>query len=180
MASQFEQLVKAVVAQSESSDWITAKGEWTITDVSEDEDAETQCVCGQENLRYLYTIQNQLNDNVLFPIGSQCIKQFDETDLANEVITYRKLLELKQAVDSKKFITLDSTYFSKKLIKYLYDEDAFRASQYNNYDPHKDYEFMLKMFNEQKDPTNKQQKKIKALIMSAIIPFAKTKIKTDN
>jgi len=41
-------------------------------------------VCGHQQLRYLFTIENGRNGNVLFPIGSVCIKQFGRQDLDDE------------------------------------------------------------------------------------------------
>lgn len=179
MTAQFEQLVKKVVASSENSNWNNARTEWSVVDVSEDETAESQCICGKENLRYLYTIKNNLNGKTLFPIGSQCINQFKQENLNNDVTTYRRLLELQQAVEKNKFITLNSTYFSRKLLLYIYKNGAFKPNKYNHNNPKEDYEFLLKMFNKKKHPDKIYQKKITALIMNAIIPFAQERIK-DN
>ena len=55
--------------------------EWDITDWDEDYYLETSCLCGKENLRYLFTITNRENGNRLEPIGSQCIKKFERKDL---------------------------------------------------------------------------------------------------
>jgi hypothetical protein len=177
MTAQFEQLVKTVVVNSESNKWIDAKNEWNVVNISEDESAESQCICGKENLRYLYTIKNTLNGNTLFPIGSECIKQFNQEALNNDVTTYRKLLKLQQAVENNEFISLDSTYFSRNLLSYLYQNGAFKPNKYNNNDPEEDYEFLLSIFNKRKPLDVKYQNKIKALIINAIIPFAKEKVK---
>lgn len=180
MTAQFEQLCKKVIASSESNNWTDAKKEWSIVNVSEDETATSQCICGKENLRYLYTIKNTFNGKTLFPIGSQCIKQFDQEDLNHDVTTYRKLLKLQQAVENNKYISLNTTYFSRNLLLYLYEHEAFKPNKYNHNNPKEDYEFLLKMFNKKEQPDEKYKRKINALIMNVIIPFAKEKIKKDD
>ncbi len=54
--------------------------EWYATGAMEDtEDAVEGCdVCGHENIRYLFTIQNHLNQNVREKSGSKCILKFQE------------------------------------------------------------------------------------------------------
>ena len=119
MTVQFEQLVREVVKQSKSNNWDEAKTEWNIVNLIEDKTAESQCICGQPNLRSLYTIKNVKKGNTLFPIGSQCINQFKQDVLDNDATTYRKLLELQQAVADGKFITLNTEYFSRNVLLYL-------------------------------------------------------------
>lgn len=67
-------LLKKVIDLSEGNEWDSAVKEWEIDGVEEDEDCSATCVCGKENLRYLFTIQNSKNENTLSPIGSSCIK----------------------------------------------------------------------------------------------------------
>ena len=77
-ASVYYKNLKAIVLEhSESSDWQSAVLEWVIEDVEEDEKLSESCVCGKENLRYLFTIRNTDNGNALYPIGSSCIKKID-------------------------------------------------------------------------------------------------------
>lgn len=56
-------LLKKVIDLSEGSEWDSAVKEWEIDGVEEDEDCSSTCVCGKENLRYLFTIQNSKNGN---------------------------------------------------------------------------------------------------------------------
>lgn len=177
MASQFNQLVQRVIKASVSNNWQDAKAEWTVESVEKDVTGSSQCVCGQENLVYLYTIRNIHNGKTLFPIGSQCINQFQEHALNAEVTTYRKLFDLLQAVKNGERIELNTNFFSRKLIQYLYDNGAFEANQYNDYNPRVDYDFLIHMFNKRNAPTYKQQRRINALIYKDIIPFAKERLK---
>ena len=47
--------------------------EWEIYDCIEDMSCRSRCVCGKENIRYLFTIRNLFNNSLIFPIGSSCI-----------------------------------------------------------------------------------------------------------
>lgn len=163
-------LIKDVMDNSDSNDWDSAVTEWKISDVEEDELLEESCICGKEHLRYLFTIENQLNGNVLYPIGSSCIKKFERDDLKHEVDVKEQLFKLLHAVEENQFLQLTSEYFSRKLIRYLYKIGAFKPTKWNDYEPEKDYEFMLDMFNKRKR-TEKQDKKATAIILTSIKPF---------
>ena len=177
MASDYRKLHDAVISASESDNWNDAKTEWTnVDDIEEDDNLSSQCVCGQENLRYLFTITNRFNGNKLFPIGSTCIKQFENDELNRTVNVYRQLLELEKSVKQRKFIKLDSKHFSRNMLQYLYEHDAFKPSRFNQYDAYNDYDFLLKMFNKRKEPTENQQLKINALVKFSIIPFIEERI----
>lgn len=175
MGSSFENLKKTIINNSVSKNWQDAVLEWKLIDTEEDELNESQCICGKENIRYLHRIQNIDNGKELFPIGSSCIKKFDRTDL-NELITIReKLFKLYHAVDNREFLELSPDLFSRKLIKYLYDEGAFKSENkmYSSYD---NYEFFLKMFNKRSEITLKQDKKIKAILLNNIKPFIQKRL----
>ncbi len=166
-------LIQRVLDESESNTWNEAVLEWVIDDCEEDNSLQSSCICGKEELRYLFTIRNVKNGNTLFPIGSSCIKKFDRDDLNEEVSIQEKLFKLFHAIEDGSFITLSPEFFSRKLLRYLYDEGVFLANEYNNYDPEIDYEFMLKMFNK-RDKTSitlNQQRKINAIIMTSIRPY---------
>ena len=62
-----ENLIATVIDYSESNNWESAVTEWEIYDCEEDESNSETCICGKENIRYLYTIRNILNGNELFP-----------------------------------------------------------------------------------------------------------------
>ena len=91
------------------------------------------------------------------------------------------MFRLINAVKNRERITLDSRYFSRKLLGYLYDNDVFEANEYNNFDARRDYNFMLDMFNK-RDKTaiySSQQRKINAIIINSILPFVHAKIKSN-
>lgn len=63
-------LVMTVIENSEGEYWDDAVTEWEIEDCEEDDSCSSECICGKENIKFLYTIRNINNGNTLFPIGS--------------------------------------------------------------------------------------------------------------
>ncbi|MEA4899426.1 MAG: hypothetical protein VB115_14450 [Christensenellaceae bacterium] len=166
----FQNLREKVLSLSEANDWRSAVDEWSIFDVEEDETLTESCVCGKENLRYLFTICNKLNNNELYPIGSSCIKKFQRSDLNKEVDDKKQLFRLLHAIESNDYITLSPKFFSRRLLLYLYNINAFEANEYNRYEPYNDFQFMLDMFNKRMR-TERQERKATAIIMNSIRPF---------
>lgn len=180
MSIYLDTLINEVLALSESNVWEIAVKEWEIADCEEDLSRSSDCICGKENLRYLFTIENELNGKYLYPIGSSCIRKFGREDLQSETKVQEDMFRLLHAVENNEFITLDSGYFTRKLIVALYEEGAFEDNAYNNYDGMNDCQFLLDMFNK-RDKTNispAQKRKIRALIGYTIRPFLKQKL--DN
>ena len=109
-------LIQRVLDESESNTWNEAVLEWVIDDCEEDNSLQSSCICGKEELRYLFTIRNVRNGNTLFPIGSSCIKKFDRDDLNEEVSIQEKLFKLFHAIEDGNFITLSpekKAYFKR-------------------------------------------------------------------
>lgn len=175
----YENLIKQVLDNSNSNIWSMAVLEWEVADCKEDAELQSSCICGKENLKYLFTIRNKVNKNLLYPIGSTCIKKFEREDLNDIVSINEGLFKLLHAINNGSFITLSSEFFSRKLLRYLYDSEVFQPSSYNDYAPEKDYEFLLKMFNKKNKNSikPKQEAKIKAIIMSSIRPYLKNILK---
>ncbi len=170
--SDFNSLVQTVLNASQSKAWGSAVAEWDIVAMEEDESVSGICVCAQEGLRYLYEIRNRTNGNILFPIGSSCIKKFARADLNEEVKNRQRLFCLINAVKKGERIELSAQYFSRKFLEYLYHHGAFKGSQYNHYEGWRDYEFMRDMFNK-RDYSTAQARKVTAIIMSSVIPYAR-------
>lgn len=164
-------LQRTVIDFSESDYWVDAVDEWDILDCNIDDEMKEICICGHEGLRYCFTIQNRYNNNILYPIGSSCILQFGRNDLKQTVNIYEQLFHIRTKYYRNEKITLKD--FSGRLLQFFLDEDVFRATKYNGYDPEKDYQFMLQMFNQRLEPTTRQQSKINAIIMNNIIPYIK-------
>lgn len=170
--SYYENLIKAVIEASVAYTWELAVLEWEIVDCTEDESASSQCVCKHEGLRYLYKIRNRNNKNILFPIGSTCIKKFGRNDLDEELSVMEQMFSLLHAVEKRERIELTSKYFSRKLLEYLYENNVFIPNNYN------DFEFLLKMFNKvnKADISEAQHRKTTAIIMKSILPYLKSKL----
>lgn len=164
------------MSKSDARTWEVAVREWDIVDCVEDASCKGRCVCGKENIRYLFTIRNRCNKNTLFPIGSSCIRKFDREDLNEEVGVREGMFKLLRAIRDNQFIALNAEFFSRKLLKALYEKGAFLPNQYNDYDGEKDYLFMLDMFNKRKRPSVLQQKKVRAIIVASIRPFLEREV----
>lgn len=176
--SYYENLIKVVIEASVADTWESAVLEWEIIDCTEDESAESQCVCKHEGLRYLYKIRNVKNGKKLFPIGSTCIKKFEREDLNEEISIMEQMFVLLHAVEKRERIELSSKYFSRKLLEYLYEKDVFVANEYNGFDGYNDYEFLLKMFNKvnKADISDAQHRKTSAIIMKSILPYLRKRL----
>ena len=170
-------LIMTVINHSESSCWEDAVTEWEIYDCEEDDSCSSECICGKENIKYLYTIRNELNDEKLYPIGSSCIRKFNRSDMNKKTALWEGEFKLLHAVEKNEYLSLSPELFSRKLLKQLYEEGAFNC-EYNNFEGRKDYEFMVKMFNKKnKDSISlKQNKKIKAILLNSIKPFLQKKL----
>lgn len=170
-------LIHRVIDCSRSDSWQGAVLEWEIIDCDEDDTSSSSCICGKENIRYLFTIRNTENGSILYPIGSSCIKKFDRDDLNEEATIRQKLFELFHAIKNRKFVAFSKEYFSRNLLRYLFKIGAFQANQYKGFSPGNDYEFMLKMFNKRSIPSDAQQKKISAIILNSIRPYLAEQLK---
>lgn len=170
-------LIDRVIKNSVADNWDDAVQEWDILDCVEDESREESCICGKEDLYYLFTIQNRYNGKILFPIGSSCIHKFEREDLSEQADIEEKMFRLYHAIENKTYITLNSDFFSRKVLRHLYDVGAFNNS-YNDYNGQSDYEFMLKMFNKRnkQDITSRQHSKIRAIIVASIRPYLENKL----
>lgn len=178
MSVYFENLINEVLSLSESNIWEFAVKEWEIIDCEEDLSRNSNCICGKENLRYLFTIENEINGNTLYPIGSSCIRKFGREDLKAETKVQEDMFRLLHAVENNKFITLDSGFFTRKLLVALYEEGAFEDNDYNNYDGWNDCQFLIDMFNKRDKTTitPAQNRKIRGLIGYTIRPFLQQKL----
>lgn len=164
-------LVRAVEDAS-GLPWDVARLTWRVSDMEEDEHADGECVCGQTGLRYLYTIADDRTGAVLYPIGSDCIAHFAIDSMTDEVRRLRDLWELASIVESGTALTLkgEGRNLTKAKLAALYDEGAFKPSQWNGGEPARDHDFLLKMFGKRNEPSPAQRRKI-AVLLSEIAGF---------
>lgn len=175
MATYYENLIQTVIDNSESKEWNQAVLEWEVYDCEEDEECSTFCICGKEGLRYAFTIRNKYNGNLLYPIGSTCIKKFGVSELYDDADVWEQEFQLYNAVSNNRFIGLKDGLFSRKLLRKLYEEGAFIESVYNDFNSYKDYQFMLDMFNK-RNLTDGQKSKCSAIILNSIMPYIRRKL----
>ncbi|MCU1579992.1 MAG: hypothetical protein JWP19_2196 [Rhodoglobus sp.] len=171
-----ESLVQAVLASSKSNDWRRAVNEWVVVDLEEEPAGTGVCVCGQTNLVKLFTIKNELNGAVLYPIGSVCVNKFGREDLDRQVSVFSDLHALRKALVEGQDVALTSEFFSRALLEYLLDSGAFTPDQWNFSDGERDYDFLAKMFNKRNKDTisTRQQQKIYMLLRNKVFPFVLT------
>jgi hypothetical protein len=171
--SYVSNLIKRVMDASFGSTWEEAVQEWEIVDCEEDETSTSMCVCGKENIRYLYTIQNRETGCVISPIGSSCIQKFEREDLSERAAVLEEMFKLYKAIRHGERIELTSDFFSRRLLFALYKDGAFSPSEYNGYCEYNDYKFLLDMFNKRikSDITMRQRSKIRGLIAYSIRPY---------
>ena len=174
VADSYERLKAVVASASVSDDFQTAVLEWNVVELEENSRGDGECVCGQQNLVKMFTIRNHLNDAELFPIGSQCVNHFGRADLDLQVAVFSDLLSLRKSILAGERITLTSEYFSRELLRWLYEEGAFPEDA-NGYGGEKDYLFLLKMFNKRikEDITDGQARKIFVLLTYKVKPFVR-------
>lgn len=96
--------------------WEEAVSEWKITDCVKDDSRSESCICGKEELRYLYEIHNVVTDQYLYPIGSSCIRMFEREDLQEETSVAEGMFKLLHAVEQNAYLELSPELFSGKLL----------------------------------------------------------------
>jgi hypothetical protein len=93
-----ENLIKTVMDKSWGNTWEEAVQEWDIIDCAEDNSLSRSCICGKEQIKYLYRLHNRKTNQWLFPIGSSCIKKFQRKDLQEKTATTEAMFKLLHAV----------------------------------------------------------------------------------
>ena len=168
-----ENLIKTVMDKSWGNTWEEAVQEWDIIDCAEDNSLSRSCICGKEQIKYLYRLHNRKTNQWLFPIGSSCIKKFQRKDLQEKTATTEAMFKLLHALETINNLQLSSDLFSRKLLKELYDQGAFKATSYNHYNPKNDYDFLLKMFNKRtkNSISTLQQKKLQLFFLIQLNHF---------
>lgn len=164
-------LPREVVALSCASDFESARYEWDLVDRDIDPDCLQSCVCGKENLKYLFTIRNRETGAKLYPIGSSCIKLFGRKDLDQQVGITKQMYEVLAEYRETGFLRLNGGAITRAVLKQLYEEGCFTPTPFNNGNPEVDYQFLVDMFNKRKEPSEKQQRKIWMLLNKTVGPY---------
>ena len=161
-------LINEIMENSESDLWNTARLEWAVLYMEEDETLSESCVCGYEGLRYLYTIQNVKTGRTLFPIGSECIKKFESTTMNEQVKQWgviNKLASMSQLPWEERtfYKAKELGALNRKFLESLDETDAIKPSVYNQQQPFRDRWFLTDMFNKRDGMWRAQERKANAL-----------------
>lgn len=114
-----DNLIGTVIGLSVADDWEGARREWEIVGCEVDETHSATCVCGKEGLRYVYTIANTETGETLSPIGSSCIKKFEQSDMDEELAGWQqaiKLMEEAARIGKEDYVHLHSGSYSRNLL----------------------------------------------------------------
>jgi hypothetical protein len=84
-------LFDEVLKLSDSKGLDDALNEWEITNNIEN---DTTCVCGKKHIVDTYELTNNNNGNILYPVGSSCIKKFNNPKLNSQlkVVSHRNTI----------------------------------------------------------------------------------------
>lgn len=167
----FETLRRAVIAASVANGWAQAVVEWQVVGVEKDPSGSGVCVCGKTELVYLYTIHNRDTGLELFPIGSSCVNLFEVEELTVTVGVLRGLFELRAAFMAGKDVTLTVDFFSRATLADLWQSGAFPPNKYNRYNGDNDYKFLLDLFNQRHEFTEREERKVWVLLNRTIKTF---------
>lgn len=145
--------------------WDVARRGFEVTDMTEDETAASECVCGQTGLRYLYTIEHR-DGAVLYAIGSDCIHHFGVVGMVDKARTLRHLHDVAAVVARGEHLTLrgPGRNLTAARLLALYDSGAFAPTPWNGGDPANDYDFMLRMMRKRNGPSGPAVRKIASLL----------------
>ena len=77
---------KVLIEKSENDSYIEACKEWLCIDFKE---GNSHCVCGQK-IKNLYKIKNNINDNIIFPVGCECVKNAKGLEESMKSIRHKK------------------------------------------------------------------------------------------
>lgn len=115
------QLKECVFESSEEkNDMVKALKEWIILSHYE---THTTCKCGKKHVVNVYRLLNRLNGNILDPIGSECIKKFENPDLLKQIDEINEAEKKQRKQDKKllkaqnKSIMLNKKLYNKIIIK---------------------------------------------------------------
>lgn len=158
-------LVAAVEAKT-GVPWDISRRDFDVTDVEEDELAEGTCVCGQQGLKYLFTITHRATGVSLHPIGSSCIEHFGVAAMTDRARGLRVLAELAAVVRGGSHLVLrgKGKHFTATTLLALHDAGAFAPTRWNGGDGANDYHFLLRMMRKRMDPSSAQARKAAALL----------------
>lgn len=117
-----ENLIKTVMDKSWGNTWEEAVQEWDIIDCAEDNSLSRSCICGKEQIKYLYRLHNQKQTNGCFRLEVHVLKNFNakiyrkKQQLQKQCLNYYMLLEIIN-ICSYHLICLVENFLKNYMIK---------------------------------------------------------------
>lgn len=146
-----KKMIETIIKNSIADRFEEAALEWDVTKCTT---GDGECICGQKHLQYLFTIRNRKNGIELYPVGSECIKKFNNEHAIETAMRMQELLAIAEKLKALQSKTkkqvpdgIGFQVFSRKLLKFMYLNGAFPANRFNRYNGYNDYEFALGTFN---------------------------------
>ena len=129
-------VLKAVVCEnSQSKDFSNACKEWYIEDYyckQPHDEIQYDCVCGQCNLTHIYTIRNSVTNNQLTPVGSNCVKRFNDSEMDADLKMFEKKTKIfkndGKAYDGKTYDEMVKQF--SHYIRWLMDNAKVKKKTY--------------------------------------------------
>lgn len=135
--------------------------EWDVLSQEDIGTPDETCVCRHEGLRYLNTIGNKVTGATLFPIGSTCVKKFDNDAMTTSMGDLYLLGEAAAAVRSG---SLNREVYSRRLIELLGLLEVIEPENVR---------FLLRLFN--RGPNYEMPrhvaKQVEKVVTTQIIPY---------
>lgn len=159
----------------DDTSWWTAVKEWSIDGYKCDMAKISSCVCSKTGLKILFRIKNDINGNIIFPIGSTCIKRFKRTDLNNNVEVYEKFCALLNSFEENNDedeVTVDTEHFSRRSIDFYQSKGVIDSYEWR---------FLKGIFNRKYDTLSMREKSMKNdILRNKIIPYIKRYMLINN
>ena len=117
-----ENLIKTVMDKSWGNTWEEAVQEWDIIDCAEDNSLSRSCICGKEQIKYLYRLHNRKQTNGCFRLEVHALKNFNakiyrkKQQLQKQCLNYYMLLEIIN-ICSYHLICLVENFLKNYMIK---------------------------------------------------------------
>lgn len=117
-----ENLIKTVMDKSWGNTWEEAVQEWDIIDCAEDNSLSRSCICGKEQIKYLYRLHNRKQTNGCFRLEVHVLKNFNakiyrkKQQLQKQCLNYYMLLEIIN-ICSYHLICLVENFLKNYMIK---------------------------------------------------------------
>lgn len=167
-----KELRDAILEYSVSCNLKEAIQEWDIESVDNNLCKDSQCICGHKNIRFEYKLKNRINKNIMFPVGSVCIREFNRSDFKERSQVYETLL----TSISDGFIQLSTLKekFNRKTLMFLYDSGAFDIGV-SLRQGWMDYKFILRLFNRRSSDaiSDKALDRYTMIMNNRILPWIK-------